>query len=255
MDWNKNRELVKQEFDRQGYVVIPRFLNADEVQELRREIERYITEVVPQVPAKDVYFEVKGHLETIKQLIRMNQYDSYFEELFSSDRFVKLAELLLDGTVIGKNMQWFNKPTGVSRATPPHQDGYYFMLEPNEAVTMWLALDEVTEENGCVRYVSGSHLLGLRPHERTDTPGFSQSIPGYGVEDVRHEVAVPAHPGDLLVHHSLMIHRADANRSDRKRRALGLIYYSTKAKEDIERLQKYDVRLAKELKSEWEIMT
>ena len=239
MDWNRNRELVKQKCDRQGYVFIPQFLNTDEVEELRREIERYIEDVVPQIPSRDVYFEVKDQPETIKQLIRMSQYDSYFEKLIFNDRFVKLAELLLGCTVIGKNMQWFNKPTGVSRATPPHQDGYYFMLEPNEAVTMWLALDEVTEENGCVRYVSGSHLRGMRAHERTDTLGFSQGIPDYGVEDRKKEVAVPARPGDLLVHHSLMIHRAEANMSDRKRRALGLVYYSSNAKEDAERVRNY----------------
>ena len=247
MDWNSNRDLVKQEFDRQGYLFIPQFLDTDEVEEIRREIARYLHDVVPQIPSTDVYFEVKGQLETIKQLIRMCQYDSYFETLIHSDRFVKLAELLLGSTVIGKNMQWFNKPAGVSRATPPHQDGYYFMLEPNEAVTMWLALDEVTEENGCVRYLSGSHVRGMRAHERTDTLGFSQGIPDYGVEDKKNEVAIPARPGDLLVHHCLMIHRAEANMSDRKRRALGLIYYSSNAKEDVERARDYKRALELEI--------
>ena len=234
-------------------MVIPKFLNTDEVQELHWEIERYIGEVVPRIPATDVYFEVKSRPDTLKQLIRLYQYDSYFEKLLFSDRFVKLAELLLDSAVVGKNMQWFNKPTGVSRATPPHQDGYYFMLEPNEALTMWLALDEVTEDNGCVRYVSGSHLCGMRPHERTDTLGFSQGIGDYGVEDTRKEVAVTAHSGDLLVHHSLTIHRADANRSDRERRALGLIYYSTNTKEDVESLQEYTRTLDREITKQGKI--
>ena len=239
MEWHRNRELIKQNFDLQGYVVIRQFLDAEEVLELRGEIERYIAEVVPQIIPKDVYLEVDGRLDSIKQLIRLFEYDPYFRKVLLSDRYVKLAELLLGGAVVGKNMQWFNKPTGLSRATPPHQDGYYFMLEPNEALTMWLALDEVGEDNGCVRYVTGSHLRGLRPHRRTDTPGFSQAIPDYGIEDERREVAITAQPGDLLVHHSLMIHRADANRSNRKRRAFGIIYYSANAKEDVEALRKY----------------
>jgi ectoine hydroxylase-related dioxygenase (phytanoyl-CoA dioxygenase family) len=50
-------------------------------------------------------------------------------------------------------MQYFNKPPSVGQPTPPHQDGYYFMLDPCEAVTMWFALDEVDEENGRMRYV------------------------------------------------------------------------------------------------------
>lgn len=253
MDGSSNRESVKQEFDCQGYVFLPQFLNTDEVEELRREIERYVKEVVPRIPPRDIYFEVKSQPDTIKQLVRMNQYDSFFEKLILGDRFVKLAELLLDSTVMGKNMQWFNKPTGFSRATPPHQDGYYFMLEPNEAVTMWLALDEITEENGCVRYVTGSHLCGMRSHQRTDTLGFSQGISDYRVKDARKEVAVSARPGDLLVHHSLMIHRADANKSTRKRRALGLVYYSTNAKEDSKRVQEYMRTLELEIASQEKI--
>ncbi|MEP7272427.1 MAG: phytanoyl-CoA dioxygenase family protein [Acidobacteriota bacterium] len=247
MDWEREREVVKREFDRQGYVVTREFLDADEVQELRQEIERYIVESLPRVPPQDVYFEVNGDPATIKQLVRMSEYDSYFERLLASEPFVKLAELLVGETVIGKNMQWFNKPIGSSRATPPHQDGYYFMLTPNEAITMWLALDEVGEDNGCVRYVKGSHLRGLRMHERTDTPGFSQAIVDYGLDDAQNEVAIEALPGDLLVHHSLTIHRADANRSQRRRRALGMIYYSSAANEDSQRLQEYQRELAKQV--------
>ncbi len=123
MDWRRNRVQVKGEFARQGYVFIPQFLNIDEVEELRGEIERYIKEVVPRIPPTDVYFETKGEPETIKQLVRMSQYDSYFEKLILSDRFIKLAELLLGCPAIAKNMQWFNKPNSVSLPTPPHQYG------------------------------------------------------------------------------------------------------------------------------------
>ncbi len=80
--------------------------------------------------------------------------------------------------------------------------------------------------------------------------GFSQGIPDFGSEDQSNEVAVPARPGDLLVHHSLMIHRAEANLSDRKRRALGLIYYSSIAKEDVERARDYKCTLELELASQ-----
>lgn len=246
MNWTENRELIKCAFDRAGYVCIPQFFSPDEVEDLRREIERYVADVVPYAPAGDVYYEVPGQPDTIKQLVRMNRHDAYFAQLIRDNRFVKLAELLLDSPVIDKNMQWFNKPVGNSRATPPHQDGYYFMLEPNSALTMWLALDEVTEENGCVRYLPGSHLCGLRAHERTDTPGFSQAISDYDNEEQNREQAMPARPGDLLIHHSLTIHRAEANTSARHRRALGIIYYSAQAVEDTAGVQAY----ARTLKAE-----
>ena len=56
--------------------------------------------------------------------------------------------------------EWFNKPPGTDSPTPPHQDNYYFSLKPPNVLTIWLALDPVDDENGCLRYVAGSHRDG-----------------------------------------------------------------------------------------------
>ena len=123
------------------------------------------------------------------------------------------------------------------------------MLEPCRALTMWMALDDVDEENGCVRYVRGSHTRGMRPHGRTETLGFSQGITDFGQAlDARDEVACPARPGDLLAHHALTIHRADANASaTRTRRALGFIYYGESALENLAAHEAYQAKLTTEM--------
>ena len=120
---------------------------------------------------------------------------------------------------------------------------------------MWLALDEVDEENGCVRYVPGSHRRGMREHGSTGTLGFSQGITDFpNADDKEHEIACPASPGDLLAHHAMTIHRADGNRSKtRNRRALGFIYYGASAKEDVEAWERYQHELKAELKREGKI--
>ena len=153
--------------------------------------------------------------------------------------------------VIGKNMQYFNKPPGVGKATPAHQDGFYFMLQPCEALTLWLALDEVDEANGCVRYVRGSHTRGMREHGRTQTLGFSQGILDYPCKtDLAWETPVFATPGDVLAHQALTIHRAGANSSpNRSRRALGFIYYSERARQDEVAHAAYQAKLANEMKA------
>ena len=56
----------------------------------------------------------------------------------------------------------------------------------------------VDEENGCVRYLPGSHREGMRPHRRTNVLGFSQGMSNYGTEDCAREVPVCAEPGDLF---------------------------------------------------------
>jgi phytanoyl-CoA hydroxylase len=141
----------------------------------------------------------------------------------------------LDDEVIPRDMQYFRKPPLVGQATPPHQDGYYFMLEPPSAVTMWLALDTVDSENGCLHYVKASHTRGMRPHGRTETLGFSQGIIDFPrAEDTAGDMTMCANPGDLIAHHALTIHRADGNKSkERDRRALGFVYFARGAKEDV----------------------
>ncbi|MEO2030959.1 MAG: phytanoyl-CoA dioxygenase family protein [Planctomycetaceae bacterium] len=238
-----------------GFVALLQFVSGEDFNELLTHVERFIQDIVPRLPAEHVFYEDKNNPATLKQIQRMHDHDPWFDELFAGSRFRELAELLLGGPVVPQNMQYFNKPPGVGQPTPPHQDGYYFMLDPCAAVTMWLALDEVDEENGCVRYVRGSHGRGLRAHARTQTLGFSQGIVDYPTDaDRALECACPARPGDLLVHDALTIHRADGNRSaTRSRRALGFIYYSERAREDSEAHARYQRKLAAEMQAQGKI--
>lgn len=240
-----NTEMLSQ-FQTDGYLAIPRFLVDKDLRQLVQNVDRFIRDVVPTLPSERVFYEEIGDKSTLKQIQHLGNYDSWFHAFFTTGRFREVAEVLLSGPVIPKNLQYFNKPPRIGQGTPPHQDGYYFMLDPCEAVTMWFALDNADEENGCVRYVRGSHKHGMRDHARTQTLGFSQGIVDYpSATDA--EVAMHAQPGDLLVHNAMTIHRADANRSVRDRRALGFIYYSERVCEDVAAHSAYQQRLTDEL--------
>jgi len=238
----------KDTFEQDGFVAVPRFCDAGELQTLDAALARFIAERVPALPVEHVFYEDKSNRTTLKQIQRMHEHDDFFGEFFEG-KPKRLAEELLGEAVVGKNLQYFNKPPALGQATPPHQDGFYFMLEPCLALTMWMALDIVDAENGCVRYVRGSHTRGMRPHGRTETFGFSQGITDFGqAADARYEVACPARPGDLLAHHALTIHRADANASaTRTRRALGFIYYGKSARENLAAHEAYQTRLTTEM--------
>ncbi|MBI1310439.1 phytanoyl-CoA dioxygenase family protein [bacterium] len=246
---------VPREFAEQGIVALRRFLVEETLAELASNVERLIQDVVPTMSADDAFYEDKSDRTTLKQLQRIEQYDSWFGDLPERVGLRRLAETLLGGPVIPKGVEFFCKPPGVGRPTPAHQDGYYFRLDPCEALTMWLALDEIDDENGCVWYVPGSHRDGMRNHSRTQTLGFSQGIVDYPTdEDARREVSVPASPGDLLIHHALTIHRAGANRSaSRLRRALGFVYFSERARVDEAAQAAYQKKLAAEMRAAGQI--
>ena len=239
---------LKEDFDRDGFVLAEGFLSAAEAAEINSNIKRFIDEVLPTAPDTTAFYEDVDDPASIKRLQNMADLDPYFEELFQAERFTSLAGFLLADAVVPKNPQWFNKPARVGAVTPPHQDGFYFMLEPNEAVTLWIALDEIDEENGCMRYVRGSHRRGMRPHRASNILGFSQGLSDFSDEDLEQEVAMCAKPGDVFAHHSMIIHRADANESDRRRAALGLVFYAARARKDEEKAERY----REELFARWE---
>ena len=236
-------------FQQLGFFVIEKFLSDAEVAQIHSELSRVQKDVIPKMPASEVYYDQKGDRNSLKQLQQLHIHDEYFAALMNNSPFQKIAENLLGEPVEGKNLQYFNKSPMVSLPTPPHQDGHYFMIEPMKAVTLWLALDHVDEGNGCVRYLPKSHLHGLRPHSRTGTLGFSQGIMDYGTEsDLADEMALCCAPGTLIGHHAITVHRADQNYSrNRDRRAIGFIYYAASVSEDETGHTNYQASLVKDL--------
>lgn len=234
-------------FEEDGFVAVSEFCNPVELSAIESALARFIDLRVPRLPAQEVFYEDKAKPETLKQIQRLHEHDDFFGT-FIQEKPKALAQELLGEPVIGKNLQFFNKPPSISQATPAHQDGHYFMLQPCQAVTMWLALDQVDEENGCVRYLRGSHQDGMRQHERTQTLGFSQGIVNFGDNETREEVPCHAKPGDLLAHHAMTVHWADANASPvRTRRALGFIFYGESARENKLAHEAYQIKLADEM--------
>jgi len=245
MDKNK----IASEFRDEGYVAQRGFLSEADLEILNENLGHFIAEKLHELPKEHVFYEDKECPETLKQIQQLYTYDPYFESLMIGSRFEALAKCVLQDEVVPKNMQYFNKAPSVGLPTPPHQDGYYFNLTPCEAVTIWLALDDVDEENGCVHYAARSHELGLLPHDRTNTLGFSQGLRDQSI-CANPDTDIPCHakPGDLLAHHALTVHWAGGNTSmTRTRRALGFIYYAASAQEDADAHKAYQATLANEM--------
>lgn len=226
-----------------GFINIPNFFNRNEIENIIKATDRYIREIAPHRPAKEIFYEDDDNPDSLKQIQVMHQHDAFFKDLIEG-KLKKLAEIVLGKPAEPVNLQYFNKPPG-GQATPPHQDGYYFKLKPNHAVTMWLALEDVDKENGYVSYVQGSHRYGLRHHGKSGVLGFSQHMLDFGLpHDVNNLVSFPAKPGDLLAHHSLTIHKAEGNSSkNRTRRVLGFIYYAKSSKIDEAAVKAYKEQL------------
>lgn len=225
-------EPEKQSYDQQGFVIVRQLLKQTDFAELRENLDRYVREVVPSLPDADAFYHDRTKPETLKQLQRMGV-DAYFRDYVQHAEWTALAEALVGEPVTVDQPEWFNKPPGTNHVTPPHQDNYYFCLAPSNVVTIWMALDDVDTENGCLRYVAGSHLRGFRTHAKSKILGFSQGIIDYTPDDFTREVAIPLQPGDVVAHHGMTIHRADANLSaTRHRRSFAIVFKGISCQRD-----------------------
>ena len=133
------------------------------------------------------------------------------------DRVTQLIgpDIVLWGTTI------FGKPARTGLETPWHQDGDYYPIRPLETLSVWIALDDADRENGCMRFIPGSHKAKqLFSHHWVENDNLTIQQ----VCDAEHFDPATAHDlmlkaGQLSFHDVYMIHGSHANRSDRRRAA------------------------------------
>ena len=226
-------EQSKSTYDRDGFVVVRQFLAPPELAELQANLARYIRDIVPTLPDSHAFYQDRGKPDTLKQMQFMEKVDPFFREYADHPKWLALGEALLGEPIATRTPSWFNKPPGTEHPTPPHQDNAYAFYVPCSYVTIWMALDVVDDENGCLCYLRGAHTKGFRPHAVSSVLGFSKGITDYGDADRAAETRVHLVPGDVVAHHGMMVHRADPNRSaTRHRRAFSMAMTGVSAKVD-----------------------
>ena len=84
-------------------------------------------------------------------------------------------------------------------------------------MTAWIALDDVDEENGCLRYIDGSHRGEILPHEPVPGEGHNLAPPVQLIDFDRESLA-PVRCGGVVFHHCQTLHTSHRNTSDHWRR-------------------------------------
>ena len=115
---DNRHETMERDFDEIGYVEIRQFIRGGELDTLLANLDRFIRDVVPTMPREQVYYEDRSDWSTLKQIQHLDDHDPYFHDLSVASRFRNVAEQLLNGSVVPKNIQYFNKMPGVGQPTP-----------------------------------------------------------------------------------------------------------------------------------------
>ena len=118
------------------------------------------------------------------------------------------------------------KPAGQqSKETNCHQDAPYWPMDPLGSFSAWIAVDDVTVDNGCLFFVPASHKFGILEPIRLGVEGESiaDKMREQG-HDVAEPVAMEMAAGGVTFHHGCNFHFAGPNRTDQPRRAFAIIF-------------------------------
>jgi phytanoyl-CoA hydroxylase len=230
---------MNDDFDAQGWGLIRGIVNENEINNILSLIQSYIDNNEKKMEIWDMNKTENGKLNSIHCL---HMFDDTILEFFKTKKiFFETARQLLQSEVEIIAIEAFLKPAGYGKAVVIHQDNYLWCLEKGDALTIWIALDDIDEVNGGLKYYNGSHKCGLLEHEPSYKIGTSQTIKKEEYDKYKNcdIILNNLKAGDAQFHHSLTIHESDANNSTKSRRVITIQFKSINDKLDIERRKKY----------------
>ena len=173
-----------------------------------------------------------------RETTRIGLVDRHFQEDFilelaTHPRILDSVESLLGPNFLLLATHFFCKYGQEEKFVAWHQDVTYWGLEPPCALTVWYAVDDSDQENGCMRVIPGTHAAGVREHGKSDTLGnllsINQAVPVTEGEAER-AVDLVLRAGEVSFHDGALIHGSLPNRSTRRRCGLTMRYVPTSVK-------------------------
>ena len=221
-----------QSYRNNGFIVVEDFLTPDELEHWRDAVTTAVRERGGiKIPGKDIKVgEADGinedsdyYAKVFDQLLNLWQTSEKVKELMLDQRIGKMAAQLagVDGIRIWHDQALIKRPWG--NPTAWHLDTPFWSFSDRKAISIWVALDNATLENGCLFFIPGSHKQ----------TGFNKITIGRnmdGIFDVYPElktaktVAAPMKAGSCSFHNGLTIHGANANMTSGFRRAMTCAY-------------------------------
>jgi len=208
------KKSIRQQYDEDGYVIVRNVLDADLIGEASNHVEWLMKNNPGRRP------------EQLWQDLIAN--DPFWVRLISDDRLLDVAQEFVGPNIALFASHYLSKPAGDGLPVLWHQDGSYWPLEPMEVVTLWLAVDDSTPENGCMRVIPKTHhleLQQLKPRQDIKSVLSSEIDPKFVDESKAVDIVLKA--GDLSVHHPNVIHGSNANTSPKRRCGLTIRYIPT----------------------------
>lgn len=195
-------------------------LSADEVAGFRGKLETY---------EADSGGPIKGEMRH-----RSHVLFAWIDEMVRHPRILDAVEDVLGPDILCWNTSFFIKEARDPGFVSWHQDATYWGLSSADVMTVWVAMSPANKVSGCMKFIAGTHRQQVAHADTFDKNNLLTRGQEIAVE-VNEADAVHAElkPGQASLHHVLLFHGSEPNRSDERRIGLAIRYIPTHLKQAV----------------------
>lgn len=221
MTYTQLTEEQKTFFRENGYLLgLPPIYSVEEMRRLNAELPKLLALLEPGETAKDIR--------------EWHETSTYLYDIVMNPRIHDLVEGILGRNFYCWASSFFIKEPFSKSTVGWHQDAYYWPMQPHNTVTVWLAFDDVDQENGGMKIIPGSQLHGVLKHKRTQQTDSILTLElETGTFSEADAVQFKLKAGEVSLHDDRCVHGSSANPSSRRRAGFTIRYSGTNVKNDL----------------------
>jgi len=214
-------DAQKRFYDDNGYLIgLPPVFRPAEVRHMNEGLNELMKLLHPGEDAKDIR--------------EWHESSRFLYDICMNPMILDFVEDILGPDFFLWGSNFFIKPPHSSSTVGWHQDTYYWPLEPKISTTIWVAFEDVDEENAAMKVIPGSHRAGLLKHSRSSDTDSVLTLECEGGQFREDEaVSLNLRAGQVSIHNDKLVHGSGANHSARRRAGLTIRYSSTEVKCDL----------------------
>jgi phytanoyl-CoA hydroxylase len=219
-------------YHEQGFLAINNAFTPEEVEASLNGLIDLIAERNPDFSIIQFHTSVRDRLgsltlaerlDNVRKIGQFTNYDQRLHNIAFHPKLMPIVERIIGAKAeLYQSMALIKPPRG--REKPWHQDHAYFDLTlETKVVGVWIALDEATVENGCMRVLPGRKMRGVHPHFMLR----DWQLCDEQAQDFKaNTLAVPLQPGGCMLFDSFLPHGTPRNHTQLHRKALQYHYHA-----------------------------
>ena len=222
----------KLQFDKDGFLILRDFANQTKCEaileiakvHLKYKVEPLETELGYDTKSKEFRTDIKNYSsslensgKTVRRLRQVYSRDILFKKWMEDEEIRPILEQILNDRVVittAHHNSIMTKMPHTSTQTRWHQDRRYWRYSDDNLVSVWLALDDENSQNGVLEFIPASHKMNFSNDQFDDKEYFKEDIEK-NISIVNTKVSTTLQRGDIVIFHSLLLHRANKNSTNK----------------------------------------